>query len=191
MAYSIIQPPFTLKFPEMSKPDLKAYYEWFSKMLPERIAELEAEVRRSTSHTTWNADFTRESFDALGDWFAGQVETRPRSAEELASIKGRSSIPIKVSESELTNRTFSLAMDIGMYLGKAVLTNVPGTRWEQVLVNNKHADYGQAVVTAGGPVPMNPVDLLVTLSYGIAQKMKSGGRLRELYDIWSKNLASR
>ncbi len=34
-------------------------------------------------------------------------------------------------------------------------------------------------------------DLLVTLFYGIVRKMEGGGRLRELYDIWSENLAGR
>ncbi len=36
MTYSVIQPRFTLKFREMPKPELKAYFEWFAKVLPER-----------------------------------------------------------------------------------------------------------------------------------------------------------
>ena len=46
MSYSIIQPPFTLKFREMSRKELKDYKAWFHEVTPERIAELKDEVRR-------------------------------------------------------------------------------------------------------------------------------------------------
>ena len=37
MKYQIIQPPFTLKFREMSKEELKEYYKWFMAVMPNRI----------------------------------------------------------------------------------------------------------------------------------------------------------
>jgi hypothetical protein len=37
---------------------------------------------------------------------------------------------------------------------------------------------------------MNPVQLMVTLAYGIARQSQSGQRLRELYDIWSQKLVA-
>jgi hypothetical protein len=40
MAYSIIQPPFTLKFEQMPKGDLVACREWFHTVKPARIVEL-------------------------------------------------------------------------------------------------------------------------------------------------------
>ncbi len=41
MKYQIIQPPFTLKFREMGKEELKEYYKWFMAVMPNRIAQLE------------------------------------------------------------------------------------------------------------------------------------------------------
>src|SRR5215510_13793561 len=40
MPYVTIQQPFTLKFREMSKQDLKDYFRWFFEVLPTRIREL-------------------------------------------------------------------------------------------------------------------------------------------------------
>ena len=186
MNYSIIQPPFTLKFREMPKAELKGYNEWFMKVLPERVAALEAEVRRSTSHGTWVADCSAESLEGLGEWFAGQVETRAKTSDEIEAVKSKLRFPIEVPGEQLTNRTFSLAMDIGMYFGQTVLKNLDGTTWDQPLRNEKFADYGQPVIMGFGSVPLNPVRIIVMLAYGIASKKQGGRRLRELYDTWAK-----
>lgn len=185
MTYSVIQPPFTLKFREMPKPELKAYFEWFTKVLPERIAGLEVEVRRSSAHSTWRADFSPESLEALGEWFGSQVETRAKNDEEVEAVKSKLTFPIDVPGEQLTNRTFSLAMDIGMYFSHVILKNLDGTKWDQPLRNEKFADYGQPVIMGFGSVPLNPVRIIVMLAYGIMRKKQGGGRLRDLYDTWA------
>jgi len=185
MSYAIIQPPFTLKFREMSKPDLKAYDAWFHEVLPDRISQLEAEVRRAPGREAWKADASPGSFDELGEWLVGQVETRPRTQAEKDAIHSTATW-VSVPDSELTNRTFSLAMDTGMYLGKSILAARPGARWEQPLDNKKFADYGQPVVVGLGVVPLNPIRIAVTLAYGIAAGRQTGARLRGLYEYWVK-----
>jgi hypothetical protein len=45
--YAIIQPPFDLKFREMTKKDLAAYREWFHAVVPKRIAEPAKAVKAS------------------------------------------------------------------------------------------------------------------------------------------------
>jgi hypothetical protein len=183
VSYRTIQPPFTLRFREMSKPDLRAYYEWFMQVRPERIAELEAVVREEPSHRGWAADGSRASLSALGQWFFDEVETRPRTPEEIKAIRSQSSYPIDIPANELTNRTFSLAMDIGMYIGKVVETNVAGVSWDQPLKDKKFVDYGQPVIVGLGPVPFNPVRVVITTAYGIANKQYTGEALVELYDV--------
>ncbi len=69
MSYSIIQPPFTLKFREMSKGELKRYFEWFMNVMPERLAGLKRVVRESPSHSSWTGEFSPDSLDELGKWF--------------------------------------------------------------------------------------------------------------------------
>jgi hypothetical protein len=190
VTYRTIQPPFTLEFHKMPKDELRAYYRWFLDQIQERIPELEKAVSETSEYERWRADVTPSSLDDLGEWFAGQVETRPRTPEELAELKRESPYPIDLEPDELTNRTFSLAMDIGMYLSQVLMKNLPVLRWEHPLGSPKFVDYGQPVLRGSGRVPLNPVGLMVTLAYGIARKTKSGQRLRELYNIWFDKLVA-
>lgn len=186
MAYTIIQPPFELKFREKSKKDLVAYRQWFHAVMPERIAELTKAVRSTAGSRNWEADLTPDSLGPLGEWFRGQVETRKRTDAEMGEIRSRLTFPIDVPGEELTSSSFSLAMDIGMYLGQVILRNLPGARWDQPLKNSKFVDYGQPVIMGLGTVPLNPIRIAVTLAYAFAAREQAGDRLRELYDVWAK-----
>lgn len=186
MTYEITQPPFTLKFREMSKKELKDYFDWFQKVLPQRLDELTRAVKQTPGFASWQPDLAPASLDLLGDWFALQVETRSRQRNEIEEIESRSAYPIEVPGEELTNRTFSLAMDIGMYLSQVFIENNSSLRWEQPFGNKKFVDYGQPVLAGFGAAPFNPIRMLITLAYGVASKKEGGKGLRELYDIWSK-----
>jgi len=186
MTYAIIQPPFTLNFREMSKKELKDYFAWFQDVLPQRLDELSRAVQKTPGFETWQADFTPASLELLGRWFATQVETRPRTQDEIQEIESRLLFPIEVSGEDLTNRTFSFAVDTGMYLSQVFLKNHASLRWDQPFGNKKFVDYGQPVLEGFGAAPFNPARMLVTLAYGIFGKRKDGSSLRNLYDIWAK-----
>jgi hypothetical protein len=186
MQYSIIQPPFTLKFREMSKQELKDYYQWFREIIPERVTELARAVRSASEFENWQPDCTPESLDVLGRWFSGQIETRTRADQELQEIKGRSAFAVEVPGEELSNRSFSLAMDIGMYFSQVLLKNNPSLKWEQPFGNKQFVDYGQPVLVKFGPAPFNPVRMMVTLAYGLASKKKTGEALKDIYAIWAR-----
>jgi len=185
MSYTILSPPFTLKFREMSAKELKEYNAWFHEELPARVAGLEEEVRSAPGHADFKADRTPGSLDALGAWFGGQVETRPRTPDEVGGF-ARSAPWLAVPDKELTNRSFSLAFDIGLAFGQAVLHARPKARWDQPLDDKKFADYGQPVIVGLGVVPLNPIRIAVTLAYGIADGRRQGSGLRRVYDYWVK-----
>ena len=189
MSYPTIQPPFTLKFREMPKKELKEYNDWFHKIMPERIQMLIAAVRSTLGYEKWEPDYSPQSLGTLGEWFLKQVETRPRTQEEIEKIQGKSEFPINISGEELTNKTFSLAMDIGMYVSQVFMNNHPSLQWFQPFGNKKFVDYGQPVLISFGAAPFNPVRMMVTLAYGLVSTSKNGKSLRELYGIWS-NLAA-
>lgn len=184
MTYSIIQPPFTLQFREMPKKALEAYRTWFHQVTSERLAELASAVKRTPGYENWEPILTSESLDVLGRWFEGQVETRKKSADEVEETRSKLTFPIDIPDDELTNRSLSLAMDIGIYFAQVILKNLPDTRWDQPLGNKKFADYGQPVIMGFGTVPLNPVRVMVTTAYAISRKKPA--RLRELYDTWAK-----
>lgn len=190
MLYRTIQPPFTLKFAEMSRKELRAYFQWFMEQIPERIGELARAVTQVPGYEAWRPDRTPASLDALGQWLAEQVETRPRTPEEMQEIRSRLTFPIDIPSEDLTNRTFSLAMDTGMYLSQVFLQNHPSLRWDQPLGSRRCPEYGQPVVVEFRCGPLNPVGIVVTLCYGLARKTRTGQRLREVYQIWAQQVLS-
>lgn len=184
MTYSTIQPPFTLQFRNMAKKDLIAYAAWFHDSVPGRIAELTSAVTGTSGYERWEPNMTPESLQDLGRWFESQVQTRKKGDEEIEKTRAKLTFPIDIPDEELTNRTFSLAMDIGMYFAQVVLRNVPGTRWDQLLGSKKGADDGQPVIIGFGTVPLNPVRVIVTNAYKAANKERVD--LRRLYDTWAR-----
>ncbi len=186
MTYSTIQPPFRLKFWEMSKKELKHYYQWFQEIIPERIKELTNAVKSSEGFEDWEPNFTPASLDILGRWFAAQVQTRPRTQEERKELAAGSRYPIEAPEWELADPTISLAMDVGMYLSQVFLRNHPSLQWDQPFGSKKFIDYGQPVLIPFSSAPFNPVRMMIGLAYRLATKNARGKGLRELYDIWAK-----
>jgi hypothetical protein len=190
--YKIISPPFTLKFDEMSKQELNDYNTWFLNQIPERIAILEKAVRSTTGFADWRVDYSPESLDKLGAWFFKQAERRKRTKEEMESIC--KNMPdrlknIEVDDWELTNRTFSIAIDIGMYLSQVFLKNIPGLEWQHKTSGSKRwVDYGQPVLAGFRVRVFNPTQMMVVHAYGLVNSTRTSSSLRELYEIW-KNIA--
>jgi hypothetical protein len=183
--YKLIEPPFALNFSTMSKRQLAEYYAWFHRIIPERIAELTNFVTRTPRYGSWNSDMTPESLSPLGEWFSAHVETRKRNQEEISKIRSKQTFPIDVPTDELTDRTFSIATDVGIYLGCVILKNVPGTQWEQMIKSKSSVDYGRAVISGFGMLKMNPIRIVINFAYGIVTGDRQGGRLRDLYEQWS------
>ena len=186
MTYEIIQPPFELSFRGRSEKDLVAYREWFHAVMPARTAELRKAVKGTRGFESWEPYLTPDPLGPLGEWFRGQVHTRKQTDEEMREMRTRLTLPIDVSDEELTTRTFSLAMDIGMYFGQVIVKTLPGTRWGQPVKNPNFADYGQPVIMGFGTVPLNPVRIAVTIGYAFAANERSGAELRATYDVWTK-----
>lgn len=184
--YQIMQPPFTLKFRELSKRELNEYFQWFFEVSSQRVDQLQKAVNSSPGFEDWRPNFTTSSLGPLGRWFATSVNIRRRTEEEIAELRGRSKFPIEIPNEELTNETFSIAVDVGIYLAEVLRRNHPTLRWEQPLGNKRDIDYGQPVLVGFGPVPFNPIRMVITLAYGLAQGKRTGEGLIELYEIWSK-----
>ncbi len=173
----------------MSKTELKGYFNWFLTVMPERLAELEEAVRKTPGFQTWKADFTPDSLGPLGDWLATQVETRPRSSQEVQE-KYKLPFPEAVPDEELTDHTISIAMDIGMYLGKTLQNHYGHLQWAQYLDNKRFIDYGQPVLIGFGKVPMNPFRIVTGIARSIKDDKNHNKDLRELYNHWAPRAAA-
>ncbi len=178
MNYVSLRPPFPLDFEEMSEARLGHFREWFLKVIPERLEQLTAVVHQLPSHAAWAADESPDSLDMLGDWFAAHIEMRARTKAEIDKLTNNGRLTIEGVEADLSNVTFSLATDVGMYLGRAILNNVPGTAWDQE--TRKNVNYGQMIIRGLGPTAYNPVRAAITSAYTIAAGQPS--TLRGLYE---------
>jgi hypothetical protein len=127
----------------------------------------------------------------LGEWFAAEVSTRPHTKEEIAELQASSPMLSSPSPVQLTNRSLSLAIDVGMYFARTLERTYPQLTWKQFLDNKRFVDYGQPVLIGFGPVPLNPVRVAITLAYGIARGTKSGKRLGEIFDYWAHQVTKR
>lgn len=185
MSYMVIDPPCTLDFVALSNQDLKRYYDWFLCALSERLAILESSVRETPGCEAWVADFNPDSLVNLAEWFASRVAVRGRTEGELKSIEARLMFPTEVPQEELTDETFSIAMDVGMYFGSVLLKKHPSLRWDQKTDSKRFADYGQPVIVGFGTAILNPVRIAITFAYGIAAGTQSSKRLMQIYKYWS------
>jgi hypothetical protein len=186
MAYQIIQAPFTLQFHTMSEKELTSYSQWFHAQIPLRVEELKAVVNESSAFGIWSADDTPESLVALDRWFATQVEKRPTSNEERQEVAYRLSRPLVIPDWTLTDRTVSLAIDIGMYLSAVIIASHPSASWNQLFGSKTHIDYGQPILVGFGTTSFNPVRAIVVLAYGIASRQRALKGLHELYEMRSR-----
>ena len=177
--YTIVQPPCRLNFSEMPRKYLRDYCRWFHEMIPLRIEELTKAVNSSDDFETWRPEFSPVSLSSLDDWLATQVQTRRRTQEELQKITSGSRHPIPIENWKLTDRTISLAMDIGMYLSPVLLPNHSSLQWDQPFGGKNFIDYGQPVLVEFTYGPFNPVRMIIGQAYGVARKSNSRKGRRE------------
>lgn len=188
MSYHIIQPPFTLRFTEMTRGELKEYFAWFQSVLQTRIDELATYVQEDPASKDWKPAYSPTSLEALGDWLARHVSTRKRTQEEKDEIEARLSHFIAIPNHDLTNESYSLGFDVGIYFGLTLLKNHPTLQWDQNLKNKKFADYGQPIIVGFGAVPLNPVRIGLNFAYGFSSKKISSRRIHEVYEAWSTQM---
>ena len=128
----------------------------------------------------------------LGQWFAGNVTTRNTTTAERRELRESLTFPIEIPDTDLTNETLSLAMDVGMYVGEAARKAVPASEWQQVTKGSKKfADYGQMLLVGlGGYTPLNPVRIMLNVAYGVASG-ETDTRLLDIYDRWTNHTKRR
>jgi hypothetical protein len=193
MKFTTFYRPDNDAFRSMEKKDIKEFYEGFVASLPSCLEQLVLAIRTTPGFEKWNADYSPDSLDILGNWFMTQVKTREITAEELASIQSKLVSPMEIGTWTLSNETLTLAVLVGMYYGQVAVTNLPGVKWElsfHMFGKRKMADYGQPILNGVGVVPINPVRVANSLAYGFADRSATGKRLREAYEYWATSVIS-
>jgi hypothetical protein len=185
MGYKINSLPIEPVFAERTRKELKIYYDWYLSSIPDRIEILIDEVRKQEKFKLISFDYEPETLLPLGEWFASTVETRARTEEELESLEGGSNFSIEVSKYELTNKTFSIAVDVGMYFGQVFLKKFDDLKWIQPLGGKKFVDYGQPILSPFNKGAFNPTRMMIVQAYGISDGSKDARGLFELFNFWA------
>jgi hypothetical protein len=184
-AYEPVALPFTLDFASKTRSELAAYADWFVRGIERRVTVLETSVGSTRGYEGWAANASPDSLDSLGSWLVGVLEARQRSAEEIATVRAGLKFDVNIPKQELSPRSLSVCFDVGVYLGGVVLRNVPNVKWTQLTKDRRNVDYGQMVLRGPGPVPFNPVRIVMVLADKIIEGRDESAELRRLFEYWS------
>lgn len=189
--YILIEPPVSLDFTNMKKKEREDYYNWYLEIMPERLNSLINVIKSTKKYKDWNPDYSPNSLKLLGQWFNENVKIRKQTKIETEEIYNNAPDWFKavdVDDWELTNMTFSIAFDIGMYLANVFLKNHSSLIWKHHNTGRKdHEDYGQPVISGfNKKMQFNPTRISVTAAYGFADNTREDNELKRIYDIWLK-----
>jgi len=186
MDYDTLRSQGRLRIEKMSRRELKGFYSWFLDAIPERISSLEKAVKESEGFELWLANFEPSSLFQLGEWFRTRVQVRSRTSQEMASIRQRWSVPVEIPTWELTDRTISVAWDVGMYFGETVRKCIPNVRWSQALGKRQDVNYEYPVLLGFGRTYLNPVSTMITVASGLADGQYSEDELHKCFLAWKR-----
>jgi hypothetical protein len=199
MYYSLLVPPTSRPRRELTRKEAREYFEWFVDQIPRRIEILERAVKTSVDNQfeSWSANKTPASLDVLGPWFARHVEKEPVSEEfkedwslELEKIEAKYRPIFDVPQWTLTNRTYSLIHDVGMYLGEVFREHSPILEWQLDTKYKRSVDYQEPVLAAPGmDYGINPVRLVHVIALGFTDGTKPPSALHKVFDTWIVDLA--
>ena len=188
--YKVLYPPFSKELQVMSKRELKEYYDWFMGQIPQRVNILSNFVTSSKGFEKWKADCKPSSLKLLGKWFSQNVDKRELTKKELDDIYLDAPDwfqKVEVEKWDLTDKSYSIAFDIGQYFSQVILRNNPNFKWKQIKAK-KHADFGQPVIIGIGMAELNPINLITIIGLKLVEKGCTGSELLRMYLRWEKNL---
>jgi hypothetical protein len=178
----------------LNRPQAKELFRSYLAMIPSRILILERAVQTTAGLSEWVANNTRDSLQPLGLWFSLQIETRQRTAEEMKAIYTNAPSwmqQVTVEDWELSSTSFSIAIDIGMYMAESLRWAVPALKWKLITTPTNDISFHQPVLAGASKAAFNPTHIITTLAYAVARKVQSPDRLQQLFDIWANLLSQR
>jgi len=194
MRYSYQQfyyPPLVV-FNTMGLDDAKKFFNIFIESIPLRLKILSEYIITSPTYSTWPSNSFDQALLDLGKWFSDHVTTRKRTALEIDALVSKSPILFKtidVPKYELSNETLSLSADIGMFIGENIRSEPNGIGWILYSGSKKSVDYHQPVLKGRKRMIFNPVRIITTFAYGIADGSQKPERMMDLFYIWKELLS--
>lgn len=190
MNYNVIDDlPIDYEFSTKSKKELKLYKDWFLGNKEKRISELSQAVNSTKGFENWSSDFTSDSLKELGIWLKQNVEIE--KIPEIEYKKKRLETPdyIELNDWDLTIKTRSLLVDVGIYIGEVFIHTYPQLQWEQCISTRKN-DVNQGHMIIKMKKDFNPVWIMYIVGLGLADDTKDETCLINVFKNWSKYISS-
>lgn len=153
-------------------------------MLATRPAILETLVTETDGFESWTADYSPRSLAALDDWLLLRLHPSPDSGPAPVTLKP-ADLTALLHQTKLSDRTLSLLLDCGFYLGQVIQRSMPGTRWFQVRTGGRRfIDFGHVVLGPFALYNFNPVRLMMSKGYAHFDNPQKEMTLAQIHDHW-------
>ncbi len=202
MKYQLNNPEYLHRFDfaTSTHQDAKNYFSWYIAQIPLRCPILEAAIQTTNQiFANWQANYTAESLKLLGKWFYQAAKWEPTSEEFRQNYlkKAQVNLPehlwsiIETPKFVLTQQTWSLIIDLGMYFGETLRQNTANVKWHLwTKGGKKDADYHQPIlVNSALKRTCNPQRLMRVMALHFCERTQSPERLYELFELRAFALA--
>lgn len=127
--YNIINNlPYGFDFQNQDGWQLRAHSKWFFENKDHRLSELQNVYHAFCGEYL---DFSPESLKGLSNFFSKAIDTEKLSEEEYAAKRAKVPDDIPIDDYDLTIRSRSLIVDVGIYMGEVMIRNHKNMCWEQ------------------------------------------------------------
>lgn len=180
--YQYLSLPFDKSIYDLTPQETADYFDWYMKMLPERVAYVSGICARELGVSADKLDCSPESLILLWKWF------RRRARKQLSPT------PSNPKQKVLTPETELLLRDVGMYLGETLRKNVPDLTWTYYTEprNDFFANHplltGFVDTTSGKPfhAVFEPIHMAGVQACKLLRWESSNYDLYNLYCLWAE-----
>lgn len=167
-----------------NKDIIKTYEIWFFENKDYRIKTLENYIRTFAGFESLQMDFSINSLSEIEKWLETNIKTEPISEDEFERLRSIYPPEIGIEKWDLTDVSYSILYDVGVYFGELVIHHFPNLKWMQYISASKlNVNLGHMVIqTKYKNCPMNPIWLIRILGFKLIEKKGNGNLLIELFN---------
>ncbi|HBO34961.1 MAG TPA: hypothetical protein DD636_09585 [Anaerolineaceae bacterium] len=177
---------------QYSSQDAKKWFEYYISKIPERLQVLHEHINATPGYETWKLGFESSTVNAIEQWFIEHVEMRDKTKEEIERDRDRIPDKLKnavpVETTTLSNKTYSLIVDLSMYYGEYLRHEDPRLKWVLRKKGKREFFYQNPVIVGTGLLALDPRHIMTVIAFKISDNEYKAGGLIELKDRWIRNL---
>lgn len=188
--YKIINDtPYGFDWENQNTRQLRAFETWFFLNKDTRLQELNSEFKK-VCHK--DLDFSIDSLKDVGIFMKSAITPRKLSIEEYNEKKNKYGGTIEISPYDISIKSRSLLIDIGIYFGEVFIRNHTKLTWSQCRCRSiRDANRGYMVIIMNNSPylkEINPFRLMFVQGWKVLDGTFEENNLIKLYHIWNKDV---